>query len=525
MSDVSTDTMYEHCPPWFLDDKWEAPAPSAEETAAKEAAEAKILAEKEAELERLMAKRQKRDQNKFVKTNLERVKEGKEPLAPSTSVYIKKAIVSSWQPGSEGYPAVAIEGCSAVGVSFPTPSNNEDSNPIDDNSIKKISVKKGESISWSNVSVLDYDYLNQFRWNCTQDGYMYRTARRGDPNQETRMHRVVALRMGLDIKDKWIDHRDRDRSNNSRPNLRIASASLNNHNRGKQLDTTSTFIGVSWNENGWHATLGRITKNFKTEESAAFGYDLMAYEKYGEDANINGVPQPEDFEDQLKRGPKRRPLEHRNIKQMNGKYFAFVIKNKVRTGRSFSTIEEAHAWRDMRRLQINEELEATRNAQPVTRTTGDIAFVWTGGKERHQILVDDDHWRFLQIHSCTNTINGYVDIFANGVTWLLHRWIMTQEHGPIPIGMVVDHINGNTRDNRRSNLRIVSRSVNGQNKSVTDENMRGLSREGSVWRASIRCQGVQYRLGSFSTQLEAAEAYNRKAKELFGEQARLNLCQ
>jgi hypothetical protein len=43
----------------------------------------------------------------------------------------------------------------------------------------------------------------------------------------------------------------------------------------------------------------------------------------------------------------------------------------------------------------------------------------------------------------------------------------------------------------------------------------GVSKKGNRWRAQIEKNGVKYRIGSFKTQEEAAEAYNAKAKELY----------
>lgn len=84
--------------------------------------------------------------------------------------------------------------------------------------------------------------------------------------------------------------------------------------------------------------------------------------------------------------------------------------------------------------------------------------------------------------------------------------------GPVD-GLVVDHINGDTLDNRRSNLRAVPQSVNLRN---TDR-LRSNNASGHVgvqfypnakkgWRAFIVADGKRYALGSFVTKEEAIEA-------------------
>ncbi len=96
----------------------------------------------------------------------------------------------------------------------------------------------------------------------------------------------------------------------------------------------------------------------------------------------------------------------------------------------------------------------------------------------------------------------------------------------VPNGIIVDHINGDTLDNRKSNLRVVTKSQNAQNsrKPVrakgTTSKYKGVNwdKTRNCWRASI-----QMSLGRFSSELEAAKAYDKKAKELFGDFARLNI--
>ena len=105
---------------------------------------------------------------------------------------------------------------------------------------------------------------------------------------------------------------------------------------------------------------------------------------------------------------------------------------------------------------------------------------------------------------------------------LMHRVLMNP-----PEGMVVDHINGNPCDNRRSNLRICTPEQNAYNRRMhrnTSSRFKGVSfhRSSGKWIASICCGGKWMYLGSFDDEIEAAKAYDRKARELFGEFAYLN---
>jgi hypothetical protein len=108
-----------------------------------------------------------------------------------------------------------------------------------------------------------------------------------------------------------------------------------------------------------------------------------------------------------------------------------------------------------------------------------------------------------------------------GGTELMHRMIMRA-----PKGMVIDHINGNGLDNRRCNLRICTQGENAQNRRVHwghASRFMGVSRCGSKWQAKIRHNGRQYYLGLYDDEVEAAKARDRKALELLGESAYLNI--
>lgn len=98
----------------------------------------------------------------------------------------------------------------------------------------------------------------------------------------------------------------------------------------------------------------------------------------------------------------------------------------------------------------------------------------------------------------------------------------------IPKDKFVDHINGNILDNRRSNLRICTHQQNCVNKPSTKEGYKGIYKLPSGrYQARISNKSNKSKpvicIGTFDTENEAAEAYNKKALELHGEFARLNV--
>ena len=100
----------------------------------------------------------------------------------------------------------------------------------------------------------------------------------------------------------------------------------------------------------------------------------------------------------------------------------------------------------------------------------------------------------------------------------IHRLIMNN-----PKGMIVDHINRDKLDNRKSNLRICTTKENNRNKSLNSNNKTGYKGVSPcLYKVSISKDGITYNLGKFNSKEQAARAYDRKAIELYGEFACTN---
>ena len=98
---------------------------------------------------------------------------------------------------------------------------------------------------------------------------------------------------------------------------------------------------------------------------------------------------------------------------------------------------------------------------------------------------------------------------------------------PCPEGLEVDHINRNKLDNRKSNLRVVTRSENCANRGSfrnSSSQYKGVhwSKKTGRWEVSITKDGIQIYVGSFDDEITAASAYNDYARKLWGEFAVLN---
>jgi hypothetical protein len=95
-----------------------------------------------------------------------------------------------------------------------------------------------------------------------------------------------------------------------------------------------------------------------------------------------------------------------------------------------------------------------------------------------------------------------------------------------PIGKMVDHINRDTLDNTRENLRVATRAENLRNSKLRSDskcNFKGVSKKGNRFIARIQISvDKRLHLGYFNTEEDAARAYDAAAKQYFGNFANLN---
>jgi len=145
-------------------------------------------------------------------------------------------------------------------------------------------------------------------------------------------------------------------------------------------------------------------------------------------------------------------------------------------------------------------------------------------------IVDEADFGYLsQFKWCASkgktTYYAMRSLVHNGknTTIYMHRAIMNP-----PFDLQVDHRNMDGLDNRRANLRICTNSQNHMNakkRGGHSSSYKGVSwrKARRKWRARIMVNKTEEVLGSFDDEREAANAYNARAKELFGEFAKLNI--
>jgi hypothetical protein len=144
------------------------------------------------------------------------------------------------------------------------------------------------------VEPRDFYWLNNFNWTITgNDEHIYavrNVIKSGAKTTAVRLHREIMN----SPKGLLVDHRNGDTLDNRRTNLRVATHSQNCFNCRKRKNTSSRFIGVSFNKHKimWAAYISFHRKriwlgHFKTEIEAAKAHDEAAKKHHGEFARLN----------------------------------------------------------------------------------------------------------------------------------------------------------------------------------------------------------------------------------------------
>lgn len=139
---------------------------------------------------------------------------------------------------------------------------------------------------------------------------------------------------------------------------------------------------------------------------------------------------------------------------------------------------------------------------------------------------EDYEWlRGFRWHATTSRGKTYAATTVNGKSVSMHRMIMNP-----PPGMQVDHKSKDRLNNRRDNLRLATARQNRHNTGPSrkrkgrpkSSQFVGVTRHGDKWKVKIKHEGVEHFLGYFDDEIEAALAWDAKAKELRGDFAYLN---
>ena len=117
-----------------------------------------------------------------------------------------------------------------------------------------------------------------------------------------------------------------------------------------------------------------------------------------------------------------------------------------------------------------------------------------------------------------NLSGGYARSVIDGHGIFMHKVIMNDLNNDF----IIDHINRNRLDNRKSNLRIVTLQENSLNQSVYKNNTSGVpgvlfNKSKNKWEASIQINRKRIYLGTFVNKEDAIKARKEAEEKYFGE--------
>lgn len=268
-----------------------------------------------------------------------------------------------------------------------------------------------------------------------------------------------------------IDHVNGKKADNRFANLRLATNSQNQANRGAPKNSTTGIKGVSWqpDRGKWYAKImidGRFKNlgRYATKEGAQAAYEIAAKERFGNFAYGSDIQL-------LKVEPVGREgfIQHAELTQSD---VQAMFDYDPETG-----------WLT-RRVSRQGQAKAGDRAGNVE---------WTGHR---RVKIQGRSYR------------------EHHIIWLYVTGLMPKEE--------IDHINGNPGDNRIANLRECGRVQNLHNRRVQTRAVTGLkgvsydARCVRKYNARIKIGEDRVDLGWFMTPEEASEAYNKAAIEAFG---------
>ena len=194
-------------------------------------------------------------------------------------------------------------------------------------------------------------------------------------------------------------------------------------------------------------------------------------------------------------------------------FYNVLLKEVARLQKNFETITSLFhqtLWSATRRV-----FYFIKMAKEIQLTQGIVTIV---DDEDYEYL-NQFKWYLLKSHTNYYAIRT---IRPENKLIQLHRIVIKAKKGEM-----VDHINGNKLDNRKSNLRICTNSQNCQNKKISKFNKSGFNgvswcKKNKKWVAQIACNNKKMHIGYFTNPIDSARAYNKAAIKYHGEFAKLN---
>jgi HNH endonuclease len=390
------------------------------------------------------------------------------------------------------------------------------------------------SKSFTYVSGCDIDRVAHVRW------YL----RNGYPNNNDlgNLHHVVMGPRPKHVPEDWvIDHKNRDKLDNTRENLRWVSMSFNAWNVAPQANCTSKYKSVCWDKNRrkWVArVLRKCQGSFDDERAAGLAAAKAAIREFGDLAATSDLllgPElfSEDEIEQLKTELLNEPevlVTNRSLPKgvcWNIRRQKYIAQFRGRHLGEFDTPEAAKVVYD-NAVKLARETEWKKHvALGIPRDEdGDAVIALTANGTGLFSKVPEQFYFQLTFNKswslCDKGKYARGTWMGRGTTLHLVVWALLNPGYTKVKGISIDHKDPEqTLNNLQCNLRKATRSEQERNKvkkaGLTSKYM-GVCYTGSSWKAQMDFNGRHYCV-CCATEIEAARAINRMRLEFFGSEA------
>lgn len=380
-------------------------------------------------------------------------------------------------------------------------------------------------IAYALVSREDFDNVNKHRWyKKDQHSDYVKSSSKIHAGKHILLHHFI---LGKPQEGYVVDHINGDPLDNRRENLRHVTYTVNAQNKPVLQNVTSKYNGVSACGSKWKAQYARTYLGvYDDEVSAAKAYDEHVYKVHQHHAKANILVYGMCTET-AQNTKKERNLPKYIVRYGNSYRADKQFANKRYRSKLCETIEEA--LNELERINDAIELVKTKRMQAhnnltVLKESSGNAIIPIYNKVKQLVcnaIVDESMWYELSTASWHADKTGYI---KNNEQCSMHYRVLNITQ--LPRNLVVDHINGIRHDNRKSNLRVITRSGNSHNKvkaTNTTSKYYGVHLTiNGTWQSRISHDSKFYYLGTYKNEIDAALAYNKKATELYGDVAKLN---
>jgi hypothetical protein len=365
--------------------------------------------------------------------------------------------------------------------------------------------KKGNV--YASIDSEDYEVVSKYNWYLDARGY----ACSKDKGKVLYMHIVI-----LGKKEGYvIDHKDGNKLNNKKDNIRHLTTSQNSQN----IKLDNEFIGISFLRGKYQANCSqKYLGVYKTKEEAARAYDKYVICHINKEGRLNFNYTEKEKADIIRvyYGSFEKEVKMvSNISVENYNYYRVNFDNKYvgKISKTFKTYEEALKLRneivskiDSMKVKELYDLEIERNNK------GQAILSVFNDNHKYEVIIDDKFWYELKpINRCI--IRGrYLRLTINNKKITLHKYLMLKYGGYTEDDLknkVIDHINRNSLDNRFENLRVLTYSDNNKNRDTNSKTgYRGIYKVGYKYQAKFTLEGKAFYSNKYDEINQAILKYN-----------------